>query len=135
LTGALLGPGIWRARDRVQVAGLEGLEAERMEEPRGKAEDTGRAPPAAPDHIVAVVRVENREQVRAEVIEDREVVRGEGSHATRACDLVQRAATPEARHRVREAGAEEVREAGIGVGRLRIRIELDAALDHERGPP
>src|ERR687895_467377 len=116
----------------MQVAGGEALEPERIEEARVLADEDLRDLPADADHLVPVVRVEDPVDVGADEVEDGEVVDGESAHAARARNLVQRPATFEAAHGVREAGAPEIGEARVDVGRARIGIELDVAVDDER---
>ena len=82
-----LRPGIGRARDRMQIAGREALEAEGVEELRVLTDEHLRDLAPDADHLVAVVRVEDAVDVRPEVVEDREVVRGEGADAARARSL------------------------------------------------
>jgi hypothetical protein len=115
----------------VEVAGGEALVAEGVQQPRVPAEEDARHLLAHSDHLVAVVRVEDAVQVRPQVVEDREIVRREGADPARARVPVQRAAAFEARHRVREPGAEEVGESGIHGRGLRVGVELDVVLDDE----
>ena len=70
-----LAPGIRRARDRVEVARRETLEAERVEQTRVVAEQDLRHLTADSDHLVAVVRVEDCVRVGAHVVEDGESCR------------------------------------------------------------
>src|SRR5207244_8212727 len=95
-----LGPGIRRVRNRMEIAGLEALEAERVEQRRVLADEHLRHLAADADHLVAVVRVEDCVHVRLQIVEDREVVGGERADAARARGLVERPAALEAAHRV-----------------------------------
>ena len=111
----------------MQVAGGEALVAERVEQRGVLAEQRARDLAAHGDHLVAVVRVGGHEDVRAHVVEDREVVDGEGAGAAGAHLAVLRAAALEALHAVRERGAPEVGEAGLdGAGGIRVDLELGA---------
>ena len=126
------GPGIGRARDRMEVAGREALEAERIEEARMVAEKCRGDLASDADHLVAVVRVEDSVDVGPHVIEDREVVGRKRADSPGAGHLVLRSAALEAAHRVRERGAPHVREGRIDVRCRRVRVELDVALDGQR---
>src|SRR5439155_9352545 len=68
-----LGPGVRRVGDRVEVSRGEALEAERVEETRVLAHDRLRDLAPDADHLVAVIRVEDRVDVRPHVVEYREV--------------------------------------------------------------
>src|SRR5206468_1855492 len=103
-----LRPGVWRARDRVQVARREALEAERVQQARVVAEEDVGDLASHADHLVPVVRVEDAVDIRSEVVEDRKVVRREGAYSSGARNLVQGPASLETRHGVREPGAEEI---------------------------
>src|ERR671911_3035964 len=101
-------PGIGAVRDRVQVAGREALVAERVQQAGVLSEHDVRDFPPHGDHLVAVVRVGDDEDVRPHEIEDREVVGREGPDAAGADVVILRARALEALHAVRERGAPEV---------------------------
>ena len=61
----------------MEVTGREALEAERIEQARMVTEERCGHLASDPDHLVAVVRVEDPVNVRAHVVEHREVVGGE----------------------------------------------------------
>ena len=121
----------------MEVPGREALVAERVQQRRVPAGEHVGDLPADGDHLVAVVRVRGHEHVRAHVVEDGEVVRGERADAAGADLAVARAAALEALQAVRERGAPEVGEAGLdragGVGvdleLVALRQRLGAALD------
>src|SRR5436190_10566193 len=116
----------------MQVAGRETFESEWIEQARVLADDDLRhfAPDA--DHLVAVIRVEDRVDVRLQVVEDREVVGGERADAAGARVPVERAATREAAEPMRERGTPHVGETRVDVRRLGIGVELDVLPDDER---
>src|SRR6266481_7429999 len=115
----------------MQVAGRETFESEWVEQARVLADDDLRHLTPDADHLVAVIRVEDRVDVRLQVVEDREVVGGECADAARAGVSVEREATLEAAERMRERGAPHVRKTGIDVRRLGIGVELDVLPDDE----
>ena len=79
----------------MQVAGRESLEAERVEQARVLADEHLRHLAPDADHLVAVVGVEDPVEVRLQVVEDREVVRGERADTAGARVLVELPATLE----------------------------------------
>ena len=115
-----------------EVARREALVPEGVEQLRVIAEKHRCDLPSDADHLVPVVRVEDRVRVGAHVVEDREVVGREGAHAARASRLVERAAALEAAHGVRERRAPHVREVRVDVGCGGVRVELDISFDDER---
>src|SRR5207244_12220746 len=116
-----LRPGVGRVRDRVEVTRREALEAERIEEARVLADEHLRHLAPDADHLVAEVRVEDSVDVRLQVVEDGEVVRGEGADTAGARVAVGASAPLEAAHGVRERGAPHDGEVRVTGRRLRDR--------------
>jgi hypothetical protein len=79
-------------RHRVQIARGEALETERVEQARVLSDDDLRNLASYSDHLVSVVRVENRLDVRLQVDEDGDVVGGERADTSGAGVLVDGAA-------------------------------------------
>src|SRR5439155_5596450 len=85
-------PGIRRVGDGVEVARREALEPERVEQARVLPHEHLRDLAADADHLVAMVRVEDRVEVRAQEVEDGEIVGRERADAAGARLLVELAA-------------------------------------------
>src|SRR5262245_28859672 len=109
----------------MELAGLETLKPERVQQGRVFAlEDASDLTPDR-DHLVAVVGVRGHVDVGEDLVEDGEVVGTEGASPARALLHVAPAAAPEALHAVGERRAPEVGETGLHAP-ARIRVDLEA---------
>src|ERR687891_2876744 len=120
-----LAPRVRRMGDWVQVARREAFEAKRIEQAGVLADEHLCDLAADADHLVSVVRVEDRVDVQAHVVEDGEVVGRERADAAGAGALVEPAATLEPAQRVRKRSAPKVGKTGNNVHRRGKGVQFD----------